>query len=162
MTIFRMASAVTIGFLTMVNPMAAEDLSPRLQALAATGKLTLQRDQDGRPQTAYFWSDDAAFMELCELTTLTDVDLANSKVTDEGFAAIRLLTGIRRLSFARTVVTGKGMRALESVPSLAACRCHHSLSPIGIARLRRQFVHGRPGGGIFRAARTARTAFGNW
>ncbi len=87
------------------------------------GRLTLHWG-DGVPLKAYFEGADEAFVDLCKLGTLIELNLDSSAVTSAAFAAVAWSTRLEALSLQFTSVSGDAFRALRSCTNLQTLVCN--------------------------------------
>jgi hypothetical protein len=86
---------------------------------------------------------DADLGELCELRSLVNLSLTDTRVTDNGLRTVADLRGLKILSLSGTAVSDKGLRHLESsstLQNLDLTDCPN-ITDEGVARLKKALPH---------------------
>ncbi len=75
---------------------------------------TIEKDAKGRATVVNLrssWIEDSDLLELARLTTVSDLDLSETRITDIGFQALKTLPGVTRVNLYYTEQIGDGALA---------------------------------------------------
>lgn len=104
--------------------MTNEDPSTVIEQALRKGVLKLLHDANGTCTKASLEGNDTQFLAVCTITSLIELNVNYSSLTDNAFRHIEHLPRLKRLSFAGTNVTGFAYDVLKTLPYIEEVRCN--------------------------------------